>query len=199
MGNGNVFIFGQTSNASGAAVGDARLDSIKYLATNTNGFNVVEPTYSTGKFTIASTMNYEMLSSLPFGMKIEVTGISDSIDLANASGSVSAANAKISKVSFTTDEAGDAVPTAALAATSCALSNQGAKAVIVAGTPCSGGLSGDTNSATVEVWGHYSCASLSNGAASVAIEGDFDGMSKIADSCVGGGGGGGGGIVPVTF
>jgi hypothetical protein len=64
--------------------------------------------------------------------------------------------------------------------------------LFIAGQPCAGGMSGDTNQATVEIWGHYSCTGMSSTGASVDIQGNFDGVKTLADSCSGGGGGGGG-------
>lgn len=194
---GNVFIFGQNSNATGSAVGDARIDGVTYLATNSGGHNIVLPNYGSGSFTIQASMNYKMPSSVDFGMKIEVKGLTDTIDMAAATGTIDATHAFISKVTYSTDQAGDSAPVSSLSGSSCTLSNQNATVKMVKGQPCASGTTGDNNKATVEVWGHYVCHGISNSGASIDISGDFDGMDDIVDNCVGGGGQGGGGIVPI--
>jgi hypothetical protein len=195
---GNVFIQGQLSNATGAVVGDARVDGVSYLATNVNGHNIVQPNYARGTFKIEALQNYGLPSSVKFGMSLVVSGITDNINLTNMTGSISAANAAIQKVIYSTDQAGDAKPLVTLTTNACTLSNQNAKVTFVSGQPCAGGSTGSQNGATVEVWGHYSCPSVSAAGASVKIEGDFDGYTMLVDNCSGGGGGGGG-IAPVTL
>lgn len=196
---GNVFITGVNSGATGAMIGDARVDGVNYLATNSGGNNIVQPMYGGGTFKIYAAQNYGMPSSVNFGMQIEVGGIVDSINLAAATGTVDASAAHINRVTYSTDQAGDQRPPVVLTSMSCTLSNQGAKLTFTQGTPCSAGQTGSNNMAVVEVWGHYSCASASNASGSTAIQGDFDGYYNIADNCVGGGGQGGGGIVPINL
>ncbi len=195
---GNVFIFGQISNATGTAQQDSRVNYVNYLATNSGGNNIVQPHYSNGTFQITASQNYGMPSSLPFGMQITVKGIQDNLSLSNMSGLLNASNAYISALSYSTDEAGDAETAVTLNSTNCSLSNQGARVLFVQGNPCSSsGMTGDQNSATVEVWGQYTC-SVSDTGGGAQITGKFDGLTHIADNCAGGGGGGGG-IVPIQL
>ena len=194
---GNVFIYGQISNATGSAQNDPRVDNVTYLATNSNGHDIVQPHYSSGAFQITSSQNYGMPSSQPFGMQINVKGIQDTINVSGQTGSIDASHAYISSLTYSTDEAGDAAPALNFNSTSCTLSNQGAKVLFTMGQPCSSGTTGDQNMATVEVWGHYQCAiSDANGGAN--ISGNFDGYTNLVDNCSGGGGGGGG-IVPIQL
>ncbi len=194
---GNVFIFGQISNATGTAKGDSRVDNVTYLATNSGGNDIVQPHYSSGSFQITSSQNYGMPSSSSFGVQINVKGIQDSLNVSTMTGTVNASNAYISSLSYTTDEAGDAKPPLDFNSTNCTLSNQGAKVLFTAGTPCSSGTAGDQNKATVEVWGHYQCT-ISDVSGGAQITGDFDGYTHLVDNCSGGGGGGGG-IVPIQL
>lgn len=198
---GNVFIYGQLAAATGTAQGDSRLDGVNYLATNSGGHNIVKPLYSPGAngkgtFTITSTLNYGTLSSVDFGMQLNLTGFSDTINLSAMTGTIDASAAVLSQTSYSTDQAGDANPARALAGTSCQLTNPGATVIFQQGTPCSAGTTGDNNSADVEVWGNYVCTVNDSGGA-VTITGSFDGIAHLADNCVGGGGGGGGGITPI--
>lgn len=194
---GNVFVFGQVSGATGSAVGDSRVDGVTYLATNSGGNNIVQPMYGNGNFGIYSVMNYQMSSSVKFGMEIELKGLVDNINVATGMGAVSATNATISSVAYATDQAGDEQPAVRFTGVNCQLSNQGATVKFLQGQPCSAGTTGDNNMATVEVWGHYSCTSLSSVGGSITINGDFDGSYNLVDHC--GGGGGGGGIVPIRL
>ncbi len=194
---GNVFIYGQISNATGSAQNDPRVDNVTYLATNSNGHDIVQPHFSAGSFQITSSQNYGMPSSQPFGMKINVSGIQDTINVSGQTGSVDASQAYISSLTYTTDEAGDSAPALNFSGSNCTLSKQGAKVLFTQGQPCSSGTTGDQNKATVEVWGHYQCA-LTDGSGGADISGDFDGYTNLVDSCTGGGGGGGG-IVPITL
>lgn len=193
---GNVFIYGVLSGL--AATPDPRIDSVEYLATNVAGNNIVQPSYGGGTFTISAFKSYGMPSSVKFGMQIKVKGIVDNLNPVDGSGTIDASNAFISQISYVTDQAGDQAPTVTLTGSSCVLSNQGAKAMPTAGTPCSAGQSGTNNMISVEVWGHYVCTNVKNADRSVTITGDFDGTYNLVDACVGGGGGGGG-IVPIQF
>lgn len=203
----NVFITGVVSNPTGLAAGDARIDGVSYLATNTNAAsslgarNIVQPSYATGKFQIYSSLNYGMASSVRFGIEIKLKGLEDNLNLATGAGSVSAANAVIESVTYTTDQAGDTSSALSFSGSGavCTLSNQNAKAEVLDGTPCSSGQSGSGKRTRVEVWGHYKCVGMTgpNGA-KMDLEGNFDGISHSADDCSGGGGGGGG-IKPVNL
>lgn len=196
---GNVFIFGQVSGATGSAVGDNRIDGVNYLATNTGQHDIVQPMYSNGSFTISAAQDYGQASSVRFGMQIEVTGITDTIDMQNATGSVDASSATISKVTFSTDQAGDQLPAVSFTGRSCVLSNQGAKALVTAGMPCTSGTTGDNTQVSIEVYGNYNCTGLTAAGATINVKGSFDGYYNSNDNCVGGGGGGGGGIAPVKL
>jgi hypothetical protein len=204
-GSGNVFITGVVSAATGAVKNDLRIDGVNYLATNAPNNDIVQPNWGSnagsGSFTIQALKDYNQPSSVKFGMKLNITGITNSFDPKTGAGanSFSMANAKLAELDYTTDQAGDSSPAVALSGTNCTMSNTGAKAVFVSGTPCTGGNSGDTNRWTVEVWGDYKCLGVSAGGnSSVTIQGSFDGLYLQVDSCYGGGGGGGG-VVPVTF
>lgn len=200
------FISAQISNAMGAVQNDSRVSGVQYLATNTSNAqtksgNVVQPAYSNGAFSIQSVYNYQLPSSVNFGIQIQLAGLTDTINVAAGTGSISAANAQIKKVVYTTDQRGDQSSQVQMQSQSCTLSQQGATVKFVQGQPCNPGMSGDNNSATVEVWGHYSCPQIKNadGSSTAAIEGDFNGLTNMADSCVGAPGGSGGGIVPINF
>jgi hypothetical protein len=195
---GNVFIFGQTSNATGSAIGDSRVQNVTYLAENSDGNNIVQPTYGSGSFEIYSQQNYQMPSSVKFGMDIKVVGITDTINVKTGQGTVDASAATLKSVTYTTDQSGDQDPAVSLSSTSCVLSNQGASVKFTAGTPCTAGTTGDNNMATVEVWGHYVCNALTDSGGSTQMTGDFDGYTNLVDNCTGGGQGGGG-IVPIEF
>ncbi|MGZ3744209.1 MAG: hypothetical protein ACXVB1_09855 [Pseudobdellovibrionaceae bacterium] len=198
MGAGNVFIFGQVSNASGSAKNDARVDAATYLATNVSpGHNIVQSNYGGSGFTISAAQNYGMASSVSYGMTVQVSNLTGSVDLVNMTSTLSAANAKIKSVNYSTDQAGDSMGAVSFSGSNCTISNQNLKVQFVQGTPCSGGT-GSGNKATVEVWGNYSCTSVSNATGSTTINGSFDGLDDIVDSCSGGGGGGGG-VPPVSF
>lgn len=196
---GNVFISGVNSAAMGSAAGDSRVDGVNYLATNSGGNNIVQPHYGGGAFKITAAQNYGMPSSVNFGMQIEVQGIVDNLDIKTMTGTIDASAATIRKVTYSTDQAGDQRPATSFSTSACTLSNQGATAKFTQGTPCSVGTTGSNVMLVIEVWGHYSCRSVSNATGSVTIEGDFDGYVNIADNCVGGGGQGGGGIVPIDL
>jgi hypothetical protein len=200
MGQGNVFIQGVVSHPTGAAVGDRRVDGVTYYAQNTMYDKPVSSQYGSGSFTIFAWQNYQMNSSVNFGMQIKLSGLQETtpINVANETGAVSAANAKISSVTYVTDQAGDQSASLSFSGKNCTLSNQDARVLFVTGQPCTGGTSGDQNTATVEVWGHYNCTGLTAAGASMDIQGDFDGYFDIADSCSGGGQGGGG-VPPPGF
>jgi len=195
---GNVFIFGQTSGI--AEQRDGRVDNVTYLATNVSGHNIVQPMYGNGSFSISSLLNYEMPSSVQFGMQIKLKGLTDNLNAAAGTGSVDASKAYIDTLVYTTDQAGDSAPALSFTGTkaNCVLSNQGTKAIPTVGTPCSSGQSGTNNMISVEVWGHYVCTNMSNATRTISIEGDFDGTYNLVDSCVGGGGSTGG-IVPIQL
>lgn len=192
---GNVFIYGQVSNATGSAASDPRINNVTYLATNVQGNNIVKVNYGNGSFTINAQEKYQTASSLPFGMSISLTGINSSINLSAGTGTVDVSGASIKSVTYTTDQSGDALPAQSLTSTSCTLSNQGANVKLIAGSPCSGGTSGNTNAASVEVYGDYQC-NMSGGSGTATITGRFDGYYRMADNCSGGGGGGGG-VAPI--
>jgi hypothetical protein len=200
---GNVFIYGLNSAATGTAISDSRIDGVNYLATNSGGHNIVQPLYTPGangkgSFNIVSTLNYGILSSVNFGMQLNVGNISDTLNISTMTGTVDVSAATLNKLSYSTDEEGDQTPARSLGGTSCTLTDPSAKVTFLQGTPCSAGTTGDQNSGDVEVWGDYVCT-VNDSAGSTTITGSFDGVSHIADSCIGGGGGGGGGITPVQL
>lgn len=199
---GNVFIYGMNSMATGSAVGDSRIDGVNYLATNVGGNDIVQPRYNSGNFTISAFMNYGMPSSVKFGVQIDISNITDTLNLSNLSGTVDASQAVMTGITFSTDQAGDQAAARNLSSNSCVLSNQGARVIKTQGSPCSAGTTGSGNSADVEVWGDYVCMGLNDSGGSVQIEGSFDGATHMGDSCVGSGGGGGqggGGILPIAL
>jgi len=198
IGNGNVFIYGAVSGASGLATGDKRVDEVTYLATNSGGHNIVQPNYSSGNFNIEASMNYNMASSVGFGMSIAVQGITGTLDIKNGTGSLNASAATIKSVTYSTDQAGDTAGAMAFSGSNCTLTNQNVKVVFTAGTPCASNQTGTGKQATVEVYGDYSCTGLSTSGAAMNVSGSFDGLTTIVDSCSGGGGGGGG-IVPINL
>ena len=200
MGAQNVFIYGHVNSATSTAATEARVNGVYYLATNTNVPSnlIVQPSYSGSNFTISASENYGMPSSVNFGMNIQVTGITGSINVAAGTGSLSVASASLKSVSYSTDQAGDSQAALSFSGANCALSNQGVNVVFASGTPCTGGT-GTGRQATVEVWGNYSCPSLNSASgAAINISGSFDGLTTLVDSCSGGGGGGGG-IVPINL
>lgn len=193
MGAGNVFIQGSVSGAGGTAVGDSRVDGATYFASNTTLNKIVSSQYGNGAFTIFAWQNYNMGSSVNWGMQIKLSGLQETtpINVSAGTGAISAANASIASVTYVTDQAGDQSPSMSFSGKNCTLTNQGAKVLFVVGQPCTGGTSGDANTATVEVWGHYSCTGLVASDASLNIQGDFDGYFDMADSCSGSGQSGG--------
>lgn len=196
-GQQNVFIFGKFSNGAGLASTDARLANVEYLADNKGG-GFTQAHYGNGQFTIQSSVKYGQLSSSDFGVKIALTGLSDSLNVSSLSGTVDASNARIASVTFLTDRAGDQSPAVSLKSTSCTLSNQNAIVTKVSGSPCASGTSGDNNQIKVEVYGDYTCTMQGPAGTTATFSGKFDGLDLQADSCSGGGGGGGG-VVPVSF
>jgi hypothetical protein len=204
---GNVFISGAVTNAgassssSGTVAGDLRVDGVNYLATNAGGYNIVQPSYNSGKFQIYAALNYGMASSVQFGIQIKIKGITDNLNPAAQTGSVDVSNAVIESVTYTTDQAGDSSATISLTGNQaiCVLSNQGSQVHSVSGAPCTSGQSGTNKGVTVEVYGHYKCTGMTSASgAKMTLEGNFDGYTNLVDNC-NGGGGGGGGIVPVTL
>ncbi len=199
LGQANVFISGQTSGATGNAVNDKRVDGVTYLATNKIDHIVVQSALDGTSFTIQSSQNYRQASSVNFGVKITLNGLTNTLNLSTMSGTVDASAARIQSAAYSTDEAGGSQVASSYSGLNCILSNQLAQVKMVAGTPCTTAGGGDQNSAAIEVSGHYKCSALSNSGGSIGIEGDFDGISLKQDSCIGGGGGGGGGVVPISL
>ncbi|MBC7395889.1 MAG: hypothetical protein H7333_00475, partial [Bdellovibrionales bacterium] len=195
----NVFIAGVVSSETGTAANDVRVKGVNYLATNVGGHNIVSPSYGGQNFVIQSFMSYGQPSSIDFGIKIEVTGLTGNFNLRNnVTGNVDASQARVSKITYITDEAGDHAPTVSFTSVSCTTSGLHAQVKNPTGTPCStGSTGGSKNSATVEVWGDYTCTNVSNGAGSMTITGSFDGYTYLVDSCESGGGGGG--VVPIRL
>lgn len=196
---GNVFIQGTESNSTGQAINDPRVDGATYFASNTANNKIVTSQYGNGNFTIYAAQNYGMSDSVNFGMEIKVTGLVETtpINPSTQTGAISAANASIASVSFVTDEAGDQAPSVKYSGTNCTTTGLNAQVLFVAGQPCTGGTTGDQNTATVEVWGTYSCT-LNSAGGSITFTGKFDGYWDDADSCTGGGQGGGG-VPPPGF
>lgn len=197
IGGQDVFIAGQVSGAAGIAVNDKRVDGVTYLATNAGAFKPVQNSYSSGTFTIKAAQNYNMPSSVAFGMSISVQGITGTLNLAAGTGTLDASAATIKSVTYSTDQAGDSAMPLAFSGRNCTLTNQDVKVLFVAGTPCADG-SGSGNKATVHVYGNYSCTGLSTTGGSINVSGSFNGLTTLSDSCSGGGGGGGG-IVPINL
>jgi hypothetical protein len=195
LGQGNVFISGTVTSAS---TDDSRVAGVNYLATNVNGDDPVIPNYGGGQFDIVAAQNYNMNSSVNFGMEIKLGGITDTINQSAGTGTVDVSKAVIEKVVYSTDESGDQAAAMSFSGSNCTLSGVQAKVVPVMGQPCSGGTSGDNNGVTVEVWGSYSCTGLASSGQVMNINGEFDGLQDMVDSCTGGGQGGGG-VVPTGF
>jgi hypothetical protein len=177
-----LFIFAQTSAAKGAAIGDPRLDGVTYLATNANAF-VVDAQYAFGNFQINSTMKYNVSTSTPFGMQIQVRGIKDNVKLSSLQGGFDMTSASIRAVTYSTDEAGDHSVAVSLKGSNCTLSGQAAVVTFVPGSPCPNGYTGDQNKATVNISGHFSCIDVSDNSQSINIDGDFSGSTAMADFC----------------
>lgn len=212
------FIFGQFTGATESAQNDSRVNNVSYFATNesvtnssmssnaSNTQQVVltdfnqDTTGVASAFDIHSWFNYGMTSSVNLGMAINLSNISGTVNFTTGASTLSATNAKISSVQYTTDQAGDVLPSMAFSGTNCTLSNQGIQALFVAGSPCtsSDGSKHTGGKFTIEMWGSYSCNSLTTSGGTVNVKGTFDGMNLIVDSCSGGGGGGGG-IPPISL
>jgi hypothetical protein len=230
MGTGVNFIYGTTSNPGGEAANgfltsaglgpDPRDYPVTYLATNdvittssmTNtavgqSSYVVQGNYdynNQGAFSINSSMTYGMAASQSFGIGLQITGITGSVNWTTGASGLSAAAATITSVGYSTDAAGDAFANQSFIGTTCTLSQQGITAHLVTGTPCTDtngdGLVHTNNQVTVEMWGHYVCTGLvtTDGSSSLNLSGDFDGLKTIQDSCIGGGGQGSGGVTTYT-
>lgn len=203
---GNVFISGGVSNPTASAVGDLRVDGVNYLATNNalsgnlDARNIVQPAYASGKFQIYSSLTYGMASSVRFGVQIKLKGLEESTD-SSGKLAVSANNASIESVTFTTDQAGDSSSALSFSGTGavCSLTNQNTSVEVIQGEPCSAGQSGTNKKTSVEVWGHYKCVGLNSAnGAKIDFEGNFDGIAHSSDDC-NGGGGGGGGVKPINL
>lgn len=198
---GNVFITGNISNTTGAATTDSRIQGAHYSAINTGGHNIVQPGYGGTTYTIQSFLNYGQASSIPYGMKIEVSGLAGTFNLStNVNGNIDTSNATLSKLTYITDQAGDQNPSISLTSTTCTTSGIHAATHNPVGKPCTAGSTGGTNNTVqVEVWADYTCTNASSsGGASATVSGTFDGWVDLVDSCQGGGGGGGG-IVPIKL
>ena len=196
----SVFIFGRTSSATGSIATDARVNNVDYLATNSGGVRIVQPSYDpgAGKFTISAGMYYGMSSSLKFGMDVSVEGITGTFDIVNGTSTLDATNARIKSVTYSTDQSGDAVRAVSFSGATCTLTNPQVKVRFLAGSPCDPKQTGTGKKASVEVWGDYSCTGLSSSAGTVNITGSFDGVDTSFVDCSGGGGGGGG-IKPINL
>lgn len=201
MGVGNVFIEGVVSNETGTVATDPRINNVNYLWTNTNGNVPVLPQFDGNTFTIQASTQYSGASSVPFGVQIVVAGIGGTFNLdTNPTGTVDMASAYVQSISYATDEAGDQNPSVTLSSSTCTTTGLFSKVVPVVGAPCANNTeTGSNNSATVEIWGTYTCTKVSDAGGAATMSGEFDGLTQMSDSCVGGGGQGGGGIVPVSF
>jgi hypothetical protein len=196
LGAGNVFIQGQVSNAAKGAQSDLRINNVSYLATNEPGNNIVIPNFNpnssgayNGTFTITAMEDYGQASSAQFGMTVTVSDLGG-LNMSAASGSIDTSKAQVA-ITYSTDENGDQDPAVLMANSKCTSSVQGISK-LVAGSPCASGMSGDNTTATVEIYGSYNCTVSDQGGGTATIVGEFDGLTKIADSCSGGGGGDGG-------
>jgi hypothetical protein len=199
LGQGHQFIFGQTSNATGSAVGDSRVANLTYLATNEPNNTIVQSSLNGSSFTIQSSQNYQQASSVNYGITISLSGITGSVSTSTGVNNLSVANASIQGISYSTDEAGDSQVALSFSGTNCALSQQHVAVSFLPGSPCGSGTSGDQNSVSVEIWGHYVCTGVSDSTGSFSIEGDFDGASSSSDNCQGGTTGVTGGVVPISL
>lgn len=182
-GGNTTFISGYTTNAAGSAVNDPRVDKVTYLATNAGTFDrAVSARLGGGTFGIEGAINYGQNQSVLFGLSLGLRNISDNIDLLSGTGTVNMSNARISRVDYTTDQAGDHALSVALSSTNCTLSNQGSQVSFVPEMVCS--YTGQTLSrATVKIWGHYVCTVISNSTGSTRIEGDFNFVDVKSGGC----------------
>lgn len=217
------FIHGVVNSASGSAAGyrdilDPTPTGINYYATNVNlanapaSYKPVQTNFSftgdglaTSSFTVGSNMfTYGLPSSVQFGEQLSVGGIKVTEDM--TSPTIDVSGAKMSAISFSTEQVGDGLPQIIVTdstGASCTLTNPGATIVPHQGTPCTGGTAnkwGYNMTWTVHVWGTYSCTNLTGpGSSVVSMHGEFDATPAIVDACIGGGGQGGGGINPIQF
>lgn len=205
-GDQNVWIHAQTSNASGTAAGSAATQNVDYWATNGRGIAPVQPhfTYAgaNSSFVIESSFTYGMPGSLNFGVKLAVSNISASLTGDGETSTIDASGAKLTRLDYTTDQAGDTQPSLSLSGSACSLTKPGAEIIQVQGQPCAPGTDNAFHretTYTIHVWGSYSCDPVVGSGGSMKAVGEFNGLSFLTDSCVGGGGGGGGGIVPIKL
>lgn len=195
---GNVFIAAQNSAMSGCA-NDIRAADVTYRAQNGISSKTpapCKPIYNNGSFTLECLQNFGMPHSKSFGMKIDVSGLGV-YNLALNPGTIDASNAKVSGIRYTTDELSDAAPALQFASSNCTSTVQ-ARVLNAQGIPCAAGESTTAQEATIEVWGSFTCTNVANACGSMTVTGKFDGLYRMADSCIGGGEGGGG-IVPITY
>lgn len=183
---GEIFIFGESSNASGNADGDSRADDIEYLATNKLSKQTVTANYSNKSFKISAFYKHDSISSKNFGMEIKVVGLTESSDynINAGTGTINAASASLSGVLFQTDQAGDSKPQKTFSGSNCVLSNQGASVVFSPEMSCQ--QTGKNRKATVQVWGHYKCTGLSSSGGAIDMEGNFNGYYGSFGACIGG-------------
>ncbi len=210
MPSGMNFISGKVSNEGGllATTPDLRVNGVEYFSINPP--EKVDALYNssknltsyTGAFKISAIRNYGLTSSMPFGVTLQLSGISDdavspAVDRAYT---VDVSKATIQAVSYTTDQAGDQAPPMSFGKTgSCVYSNGGGKMMFAPGLPCGPGSTGSGAHLTAEIWGEYVCSMTDNAGRTFDFSGKFDGLYNLPDSCIGGGGGGGGGVPIQNF
>jgi hypothetical protein len=201
----NNFIFGQVTNASGNAI-DPRVGGATYLATNSGGVSPVQANTGgandskTGSeitvtsFSETATYSYASMtngqpSSVPYGMTINIGNIGGNFNLQTSTGAstgtLNFANATMN-IGYSTDQAGDQAPALLFQSTSCTPSNL--QYTIVPFTPfvCTNedGSPGMNYSASVEIWGNYTC-NVTDASGAATITGSFDGTHQLVDGCVG--------------
>jgi hypothetical protein len=211
---GAQYIYGVVTPTSYPA-SETRVNGVTYLATNASTGMLNAPVQanfapgSPGQFTITSTFttgeyNNGQPSTIPYGMSLNIVGITGSLNMsgANPSSTLNFSNMSVDSGSFTTDQSSDVKAQISLASAAgqnqCTGTHLNGMATPSAGTPCGSGTTGDQNSAIVEVWGDYTCNMTGAGGATATISGSFAGSYTLHDSCVGGGQGGGG-ITPISF
>lgn len=191
------YIHGRTSNGQGSALNDLRVNDVEYLATNKPNNSVVSSWFDPGKntFQIKSNKKYSMQSSVLFGMQLDLNGFTNTINRTTGVGSIDATNAKITRVSFSTDQGGDSIDQlqAIYVSDDCDLSNVETEVTFASAT-CFDGTPAPTQTATITISGEYSCnrtdsKALSKSDGSVEIQGEFKGLQSIRDACVDNNGG----------
>lgn len=176
---------------------DPRVYGVNFLATNQTNY----PPLVSSKFNqnsnetnssmiIAATVNYGQTGSIPFGVKLKISGITGRV-----SGDVSTDKLGFSTIpaisleSYSTDQAGNRSPAVNYSGGTCTLTNP---QVIVThpGQPCTTSITQTQAQLTppvVEVSGSFQCKDVKTTAgATLTITGSFDGVDGTMINCAGG-------------